>query len=463
LQEESSRKFVLEQITCLFRVNNLYLKNGNLEKGVGKMTRSEELFEQSKRLMPGGVNSPVRAFKPYPFFTERSKGSRIFDVDGRGFIDYCMGYGPLLLGHTHPKIIEAVKEQLEIGFLFGTPTEQEARLADLICKLVPCAEMVRLVSTGSEATMSAIRVARGYTGKKKLLKFEGCYHGAHDSVLVKAGSGATTFGVATSLGVPEESIRNTVVVPFNDISAFEAAVKENKDDLAAVIVEPAIGNFGVVLPKEGFLEVLREVTETHGVVLIFDEVITGFRMALGGAQEYFGVVPDIVTLGKVLGGGFPMAAFGGRKEIMAMVAPSGKVYQAGTFSGNPVSVAAGLATIEYVKSKGSEFYKKLESKTKEIVDALTEIREEKNLEFQINHISSMFQIFFTSERVIDYNSAKTANVELFSNYHQKLLEKGVFVPPSQFETCFTSASHTTHDINETSKAMASALAELWST
>src|SRR4030066_931114 len=257
------------------------------------MTTSEDLFEKAKTLMPGGVNSPVRAFQPYPFFTERARGSRIFDVDGNEYIDYCLAYGPLILGHAHPKIAEAVKAQLEKGTLYGTPTEQEVELAELICDVVPSAEMVRLVSTGGEATMSAIRAARGYTGKKKIVKFAGCYHGAHDCVLVKAGSGATTFGTPTSLGVPEETARNTVVVPFNDVEKVEAAIKENKGDLAAVIVEPVIGNIGVVLPKEGFLERLRELTEAYGMGLIFDEVITGFRLALGGAQEYFSILPDM--------------------------------------------------------------------------------------------------------------------------------------------------------------------------
>lgn len=425
-----------------------------------ELARSEELFEKAKKLMPGGVSSPVRAFKPYPFFAKWSEGSRLFDVDGKEYIDYCLGYGALILGHVHPKIVEAVKEQLEIGVLYGTPTEQEVELAEIICKVVPCAEMVRLVSTGGEATMGSIRAARGFTGRKKILKFEGCYHGAHDSVLVKAGSGATTFGVPTSLGVPEESVRNTVVVPFNDVAAFEAAVKANRDDLAAVIVEPVMGNIGVVLPKDGFLQTLREVTETYGVILIFDEVITGFRLALGGAQEYFGVVPDMVALGKVLGGGFPLAAFAGRKEIMSLVAPAGGVYQAGTFSGNPVSVAAALGTLDYIKSKGSGFYEGLETKTNALVAALADIIEEREIRFQINHISSMFQVFFTSERVNNYTSVKTSNVELFKAHHRRLLEKGVFIPPSQFETCFVSEAHTMQDINRTLDAMAFALGAL---
>jgi glutamate-1-semialdehyde 2,1-aminomutase len=430
------------------------------KKGGKKVSRSKELFDKAKRLMPGGVNSPVRAFQPVPFFARRAAGSRIIDVDGVEYIDYCLGYGPLILGHSHPKIINAVKEQLDMGSLYGTPTEMEVELAELICKLIPCADMIRLVSTGSEATMSAIRVARGFTKKKKILKFEGCYHGAHDSVLVKAGSGATTFGMATSLGIPEESIKNTIVVPFNDVAAFEAAVENNRDSLAAVIVEPVIGNIGVVLPKKGFLETLREVTEAYGVVLIFDEVITGLRMALGGAQEYYGVVPDMVTLGKVVGGGFPLAAFGGLREIMQLVAPAGEVYQAGTFSGNPVSVVAGLETLKYIKAKGRQFYDALEKKTNVLAEKLNGMVEDSGRRFTINHVSSMFQIFFTSEEVHDCKSAKSADVKLFNAYHQSLLNNGIFVPPSQFETCFLSEAHTMQDVNQTLDSMAFALGDL---
>jgi glutamate-1-semialdehyde 2,1-aminomutase len=413
------------------------------------LTKSEELFEKAKRLIPGGVNSPVRAFQPYPFFTERAKGSRIFDVDGKEYIDYCLGYGPLILGHAHPKIVEAVKTQLENGSLYGTPTEQEVELAELICKVVPSAEMVRLVSTGGEATMSAIRAARGYTGKKKIIKFEGCYHGAHDYVLVKAGSGATTFGMPTSLGIPEETTRNTIVVPFNDAEKFEEAVKANKDDLAAVIVEPVIGNIGLVLPKEGFLETLRELTENYGIVLIFDEVITGFRLALGGAQEYYGVTPDLTTLGKVLGGGFPIAAFAGKEEIMKMIAPLGKVYQAGTYSGNPVSVTAGLATLNFLRDSGKEFYDKMESNCEAIVTPLKKTVSECNLKVQVNHLGSMFQLFFTDTQVYDYATVKKSDTSKFMTYHVKLLEKGIFIPPSQFETCFLSAAHSTDDLDKT--------------
>jgi len=413
------------------------------------MTRSQELFEKAQKLSPGGVNSPVRAFYPYPFFAKRAKGSRIFDVDGREYIDYCLGYGPLILGHLYPAITDAVKEQLENGSLYGTPSEQEVELAELICKLVPSAEMVRLVSTGGEATMSAIRAARGFTGKKRIIKFEGCYHGAHDGVLVKAGSGATTFGMPTSLGIPEETTRNTIVIPYNDSQTFEKTVRENKDTLAAVIVEPVIGNFGLVLPKEGFLQTLREVTETYGVVLIFDEVITGFRLALGGAQEYYNVKPDLTTLGKVLGGGFPMAAFVGKREIMNMIAPAGKVYQAGTYSGNPISVSASMAVLKFLQNSGNEFYSKMERKCTSVVEPLKQTIAEANLKMQVNHLASMFQLFFTDKAVYDYTTAKTADNIKFMDFHKKLLARGIFLPPSQYETCFISAAHSDSDLRKT--------------
>jgi glutamate-1-semialdehyde 2,1-aminomutase len=413
------------------------------------LLRSQELFERAKRLMPGGVNSPVRAYQPYPFFTKSASGSRIVDVDGKEYIDYCLAYGPLILGHAHPVVVEAVKKQLEEGSLYGTPTEQEVEFAELICQVVPSAEMVRLVSTGGEATMSAIRVARAYTGKKKIIKFEGCYHGAHDYVLVKAGSGATTFGMPTSLGIPEDTIRNTIIVPYNDVDQLEMAIKNNRDGLAAVIVEPVIGNFGVVLPKPGFLETLRELTETYGVVLIFDEVITGFRLALGGAQEYYSVLPDLTALGKVLGGGFPLAAFAGKKEIMELVGPSGRVYQAGTYSGNPVSVTAGLATLRLLKAEGVAFYEKMAAKCLRVVEPLAKLVQDAGLRVQTNHIASMFQLFFTDRAVVDYTSAKTANNDLFMRFHGELLRKGIFLAPSQYETCFLSVAHSDEDLERT--------------
>lgn len=413
------------------------------------MSRSEKLFEEAKKLMPGGVNSPVRAFQPYPFFTKRGQGSRIIDVDGNEYIDYCLGFGPLILGHAYPKIVEAVKAQLELGSLYGTPTEQEVDLAQLISKTVPSAEMIRLVSTGGEATMAALRAARGYTGKNKIIKFEGCYHGAHDYVLVKAGSGATTFGMPDSLGIPEETTRNTIVIPFNDVEKLEKTIKENKDALAAVIVEPVIGNIGVVLPKTGFLETLRELTESYGVVLIFDEVITGFRLALGGAQEYFDVTPDMTTLGKILGGGLPMAAYAGKEEIMKLIAPSGKVYQAGTYSGNPLSVAAGLTVLRLLRERGNDFYTSMERKCEAIVKPLRDAISEAGMKLQINHIASMFQLFFTDKPVFDYASTKASDNTKFMKFHASLLKKGVFLPASQFETCFLSEAHSSEDLKRT--------------
>ncbi|MGD0405049.1 MAG: glutamate-1-semialdehyde 2,1-aminomutase [Candidatus Bathyarchaeia archaeon] len=424
------------------------------------MTRSADLFEKAKKLIPGGVNSPVRAFEPNPFFTKQGKGSRITDVDGNEYIDYCLGFGPLILGHSHPRVVEAVKAQLEFGALYGTPIEQEVDFAELVSEIVPSAEMVRLVSTGGEATMASIRAARGYTGKNKFIKFEGCYHGAHDGVLVKAGSGASTFGVPDSLGIPEGTTRNTVVVPFNDLEKFEKAVKENKDDLAAVIVEPVIGNIGVVLPKPGFLQALRELTEVYGVVLIFDEVITGFRLALGGAQEYFGVTPDMTALGKILGGGLPMAAYVGKEDIMKLISPSGKVYQAGTYSGNPLSVAAGLATLGLLKESGKAFYVEMERKCEAIVKPLGETVSALGLNLQINHVASMFQLFFTDKPVFDYASTKASDNHKFMAFHAELLRKGVFIPPSQFETCFLSKAHSPEDLEKTVECFSDALRQL---
>jgi len=418
---------------------------------------SSKLFEKAKKLIPGGVNSPVRAFSPYPFFTKTAKGSHIVDVDGNEYIDYCMGYGPLILGHAHPNVVDMVKGQLENGTLYGTPTEQEVELAELVCEAVPCAEMLRLVNTGTEATMSAIRVARGYTGRKKIVKFEGCYHGAHDCVLVKAGSGATTFGMPDSLGVPEETTQNTLVVPYNDVESFEEIIKRERERVAAVILEPVVGNAGVILPKNGYLKRIRELTEENGIVLIFDEVITGFRLAFGGAEEYYCVMPDMVTLGKIMGGGFPLAAFGGRKEIMRMVAPIGKVYQAGTFSGNPISVAAGLATLKTIRKKEGSFYRELELKRRMICDAARDLIEDADLPVQINGIASMFQIFFTDKEVYDYESAKRADKKKFMVYQRKLLERGVFVPPSQFETCFVSSAHPREEIEKTVEAVTESL------
>ena len=423
-------------------------------------SKSKILYEKAEKLMPGGVNSPVRAFKPYPFFTSHAKGSKIHDVDGNTYIDYCLAYGPLMLGHTRSEIIEAVREQLEKGTMYGTPTEAEVRLAELVTNLVPCMEMMRLVNTGTEATMHAIRAARGYTGKDKIVKFEGCYHGAHDSVLVKAGSGATTFGAPTSLGVPKDTTKNTIVLPFNDIELLEKAVDQNRGEIAAVILEPVIGNAGVVLPKDGYLQAIRKITKEDGIVLIFDEVITGFRLALGGAQEYYGVVPDMTTLGKIMGGGFLIGAFGGKKEIMELISPLGKVYEASTFSGNPVSVVAGLTALNILVKNRNTIYRQLEQAGDKIKKGLLDIVEDVKVSAQINGIASMFQFFFTDQPVTDYVTAKSSDTAKFMRYQRELMKRGVFVPPSQFETCFISTAHTNEDLTKTLEAMDSAIRTL---
>ncbi|MBS7660238.1 MAG: glutamate-1-semialdehyde 2,1-aminomutase [Candidatus Bathyarchaeia archaeon] len=419
--------------------------------------KSKELFERAKRLIPGGVNSPVRAFQPYPFFVEKAKGAKLYSVDGASYIDYCMAYGALLLGHGYEEILEPVREQLNRGTIYGAPTEIEVKFAELLSEIYPSIEMLRLVNSGTEATMHAIRLARGFTGRKKIIKFEGCYHGAHDSVLVKAGSGAAWFGAPNSLGVPEETARNTIVLPFNNIEALEETMKAMGNEVAAVIVEPVIANSGLIMPRNGYLTRLRQLTRDYDVVLIFDEIVTGFRLALGGAQQYYGVKPDMTTLGKILGGGFPLAVFGGRKDIMENIAPMGKVYQAGTFSGNPVSVAAGYAVLNLLHKKCGEIYTKLETKCERLAKALKDFIEDYEIEAQVNNIASMFQIFFTDKPVIDYASAKTANTQKFYCYFNGLLAEGVFIPPSQFETCFLSTAHTEDDINATIEAFNKAL------
>jgi glutamate-1-semialdehyde 2,1-aminomutase len=421
---------------------------------------SSALFKKASGLIPGGVNSPVRSFKPYPFFTEYAKGSKLHDVDGNKYVDYCMAYGAIIFGHSYPPVLEAVKKQLESGTVYGTPTEAEVDLAQLITDHVPCADMVRLANTGAEATMHAIRLARGFTGKPKLLKFEGCYHGAHDSVLVKAGSGATTFGVPNSLGIPENTAKNTVVLPYNDIETLKQTAEDLGDDLAAIIVEPAIGNMGVILPSEAFLTELKRTAEKCRALLIFDEIITGFRLALGGAEEYYGVRPDIVTLGKVLGGGFPISAIVGKKKVMESFSPVGGVYEAGTFSGNPISVSAAIATLSELEKQRSRLYNNLEGSTSKLVKNLRELFTDKNLQVQINQVASMFTIFFTNTSVTDSKKALTSDKTKFNKIHQSLLRKGVFFPPSQFETCFVSSAHTEEDLEHTVEAVASALNEL---
>ncbi len=426
------------------------------ESDVGKIN-SQELFENAQKILPGGVNSPVRAFKPYPFFVESAKGSRIYSVDGASYIDYCMAYGPLIFGHSFETILDSVRNQLVKGTLYGAPTENEVKFAELISKLVPCMEMLRLVNSGTEATMHTIRLARGFTGKKKIIKFEGCYHGAHDYVLVKAGSGATSFGAPDSLGIPEETTRNTIVLPYNNIPALELAIKRESHEIAAVIVEPVIGNAGLILPRTDYLSKLRKLTKDYGILLIFDEVIMGFRLALGGAQEYYNIKPDMTTLGKVLGGGFPIGAFGGRKEIMQHLSPSGKVYQAGTFSGNPVSVIAGYTALQILSKNRDKIYPKLERNCEKLAKALVDLASSYHVEAQVNNLASMLQIFFASNPVFDYVSAKSSDTQKFSIYFHQLLKQGVFIPPSQFETCFLSTAHSEDDLVSTVEAFDVAL------
>lgn len=414
--------------------------------------RSQDLFEESKKYLPGGVDSPVRAYEPYPFFAERAEGSHIYDVDGKGYIDYCLAYGPLVLGHANPKVKEAVKEQIELGSAYGVPTEKEIELAKLVIKKVPCADMVRFVNSGTEATMSAIRLARAYTGNKKIVKFEGSYHGAHDYVLVKSGSGA--MGLPDSPGVPGETTKNTILIPFNDYGAVTQLIDDQKEEIAAIIVEPVMGNIGCIPPKEGYLNFLREITNENNIVLIFDEVITGFRLAEGGAQEYYGIKPDLVTMGKILGGGYPMGSLAGKREYMEMIAPSGNVYQAGTFNGNPISVSAGLATL---KQLDDSFYKDLSDKGNYMRKGISDILDEQGLQYQVAGLSSMFQLYFTDKKVMDYKDAKTSNTDKFTKYFHNLLGVGVFIPPSQFECCFISLFHNEEDLEHTLEAIEQAL------
>ena len=413
---------------------------------------SEDLFNEAKKFLPGGVNSPVRAYKPYPFFAERAEGSRIYDVDGNSYVDYCLAYGPLVLGHADPNIIGEVSKQIERGTAYGVPTENEIKLAKQVVRRVPCADMVRFMNSGTESTMSAIRLARAATGRNKIVKFEGSYHGAHDYVLVKSGSGAV--GLPDSPGVPEDTTRNTVLAPFNDEEAVAELIESEKDEIAAIIVEPVMGNIGCIPPKKGYLEFLRKITAENNIILIFDEVITGFRIAEGGAQEYFGVTPDLVTFGKILGGGFPMGALAGKRELMEMIAPSGNVYQAGTFNGNPVSIKAGLAML---KQLDSSFYTTMNSKGQKLRKGLEDVLENNGLNFHVAGLSSMFQIYFKEGDVLDYKDAKAADTQGFTAYFHKLLEGGVFIPPSQFECCFLSKAHSDDDIQLTLETVDEAL------
>ncbi len=407
---------------------------------------SRRLYDQARRLLPGGVSSPVRAFSPYPRYIARGKGSRIFDVDGNEYIDYCMAFGPLILGHAHPRVIAAIKEQAELGTLYGAPVEAEAQFAEIIKDNYPSVEMLRIVNSGTEATMHAIRLARGYSGRKKILKLEGCFHGAHDSVLVKAGSGATTHSAPNSLGVLEEVAANTLLAPFNDLEAARRTLEANRDEVAAVIVEPVMGNIGPVPPQEGYLQGLRDLATTHGAVLIFDEVITGFRLSMGGAQRLYGVRPDMTVLGKIAGGGMPIGVFGASEEMMSMISPLGKVYQAGTFSGNPISLAAGLATIDELAKEGHE---ELNRKGALMRSKLESVLRDLKLPYVVQGTGSMFQMFFADRPVRNYSDALASDADNFMKMFLGLLDKGVYLPPSQFETCFLSTEHSEADIART--------------
>jgi len=406
--------------------------------------KSEELFACAQELIPGGVNSPVRAFRGVggtPLFIERGEGSRIYDVDGNEYIDYVGSWGPLILGHRFPPVIEALRQVLEIGTSFGAPTEREVELAGLIRECVPSVEMVRLVNSGTEATMSALRVARGFTGRDLIVKFEGCYHGHVDSLLVKAGSGMATLGIADTAGVPEAFAATTLALPYNSVEAVETAFRERGGQIAAVIVEPVVGNMGCVPPRAGFLEALRRITEQHGALLIIDEVMTGFRLALGGAQQRFGITPDLTTLGKIIGGGLPMAAYGGRADVMKKVAPVGPVYQAGTLSGNPLAVAAGLAMLRFLLAH-PDVYDLLDERATALCSWTPP-------GVTVNRVGSMFTFFFTEGAVTDWESAKRSDTARFAKFFHFLLERGVYLAPSQFEAGFLSAAHTEKDIQNT--------------
>lgn len=413
---------------------------------------SKDLYERAVKHMPGGVNSPVRAYKAVdrvPRFIASAKGDRITDVDGNEMIDYICSWGPGILGHAHDRVIAKVKEAAEAGLTYGAPTKREVEMAELIYELIPTMEVSRLVSSGTEAVMSAIRVARGYTGRDKIIKFRGCYHGHSDGLLVKAGSAALTTSVPDSAGVPADYTKNTLVAEYNDCDSVKELFDNNKDEIAAVIVETVAANMGVVLPRHGFLEFLRDITKENGSLLIFDEVITGFRLSIGGAQEYFNIKPDLTTLGKIVGGGMPVGAYGGRADIMRMVSPDGPVYQAGTLSGNPIATAAGLETLRILRDN-KDIYDRLETKTKRIADSVRKCGAGR---VSVNQIGSLMSIFFTPDAVEDYDSAVKSDTKKYAEYFGHMLDNGIYIAPSQFEAMFVSDAHTNEDINRTIEVM----------
>ncbi|TMD46261.1 MAG: glutamate-1-semialdehyde-2,1-aminomutase [Chloroflexi bacterium] len=414
------------------------------------MSHSHTLYQEAQQLLPGGVNSPVRAFRGVggePIFIDSARGPYLFDVDGNRYLDYVQSWGPMILGHTHPSVVEAVIEASKRGFSFGAPTEAESELAKMVIESVPSIEMVRFVNSGTEATMSALRLARAYTGRHKIIKFSGCYHGHADMLLVQAGSGVATMGLPDSPGVPPEATGNTLIAPYNDIEAVEMLFDTYPTEIAAVIVEPVAANMGLVLPQPGFLEQLRSLTKAYGALLIFDEVMTGFRVALGGMQERVGITPDLTCLGKIIGGGLPVGAYGGRREIMEQVAPLGAMYQAGTLSGNPLAMAAGIATLTEMRKPGQ--YEELERKSQMLGNGLERVKNETGVELQFARIGAMFCLYFTGQPVTDYASAKSSDTASFAQYFWNMLARGIYLPPSQFEACFISLALDDEMIKET--------------
>jgi len=430
------------------------MQNFNIEK-------STLLYSESIKYIPGGVNSPARAFRSVggnPIFIKRAKGSKIYSEDGVEFIDYVCSWGPMILGHAHPRIVKTLKNIIEGGTSFGAPTDIETKLASLIVKMVPSIEKVRMVNSGTEATMSAVRLARGFTGREKIVKFCGCYHGHGDPFLIKAGSGALTLGVPDSPGITKGTASDTIVANFNDIDSVKKAVKGLENQVAAVIVEPIAGNMGVILPENGFLESLRKLTEDNGIILIFDEVITGFRVSRGGAQQLYNTIPDLTTLGKIIGGGMPVGAYGGKAEIMDYIAPDGPVYQAGTLSGNPLAMHAGYETLLTLSEEG--FYEKLEEKSKMFGEGISENSKKLGIKVQYNRVGSMATLFFSENLVKDFTSATNSDIEKFKKYYHLMLKMGIYLPPSQFESTFISSAHSEKDIETTIKANYEALNSL---